>query len=148
MAMQKSEELSETVFILFQQFKQLGENPDQATIGVINEDEKVIDYWVTMYGSPINKVFKFSLDEPNVTNKIYKAWKENKKSMVIDLGGNAIVEFMKYRADKVGAAINSDEKRRIINVAFFSKGLLNVQSTVERFEESIKLLERFASVFE
>jgi len=148
MAMQKSEELSETVFILFQQFKQLGENPDQATIGVINEDEKVIEYWVTMYGNPINKVFKFSLDEPNVTNKIYKAWKENKKSLVIDLSGNALVEFMKYRADKGGAAINSEEKRRIINVAFFSKGLLNVQSNEERSEESIKLLERFASVFE
>jgi len=79
MAMQKSDELSETVFVLFQQFKELGENPDQATIGVMNEDEKVIEYWVTMYGQPINKVFKFPIDEPNVTNKIYKAWKENKK---------------------------------------------------------------------
>ena len=39
-------------------------------------------------------------------------------------------------------------RRRIINVAFFSKGLLNVQSNEERSEESIKLLERFASVFE
>jgi len=148
MAMQKSDELSEAVYILFQQFRELGENPDQATIGVINEDEKVIEYWVTMYGNPINKVFKFSLDEPNVTGKIYTAWKENKKSLVIDLSGNSLSEFMTYRAGKGGAAINPDEKRRIINVAFFSKGLLNVQSNEERSEESIKLLERFASVFE
>src|SRR6476619_2030942 len=75
MAMQKSDELSEAVYVLFQQFKELGENPDQATIGVINENEKVIEYWVTLYGQPINKVFKFSIDEPNVTNKIYQAWK-------------------------------------------------------------------------
>ncbi len=148
MAMQKSDELSETVYVLFQQFKELGENPDQATIGVINEDEKVIEYWVTMYGNPINKVFTFSIDEPNVTNKIYKAWKEKKKSLMIDLSGDALTEFMTYRAAKGGAAINADEKRRIINVAFFSKGLLNVQSNEERSEESIKLLERFASVFE
>ena len=148
MAMQKSDELSEAVYILFQQFRELGENPDQATIGVINEKEQVIEYWVTMYGNQMNKVFKFSVDEPNVTNKIYKAWKENKKSLVIDLKGKKLLEFMTYRAGKGGAAVNPDEKRRIINVAFFSKGLLNVQSNVERSEESIKLLERFAAVFE
>jgi signal transduction histidine kinase len=148
MAMQKSDELSDAVFVLFQQFKELDENPDQATIGVVNEDEKVIEYWVTMYGQPINKVFKFPFNEPNVNNKIYKAWKENKKSLVINLTGKALTEFMAYREGKGGAAINHDEKRRIINVAFFSKGLLNVQSNEERSQESIKLLERFASVFE
>ncbi|MBS1935333.1 MAG: hypothetical protein JST96_15135, partial [Bacteroidetes bacterium] len=47
MAMQKSSELSETVYLLFQQFKELGEKPDQATIGIINENENVIEYWVT-----------------------------------------------------------------------------------------------------
>ena len=51
MAMQKSDELSEAVYILFKQFGELGENPDQATIGVINEQEHVIEYWVTMYGN-------------------------------------------------------------------------------------------------
>ncbi|MGQ0740403.1 MAG: ATP-binding protein [Bacteroidota bacterium] len=148
MAMQRSDELSDAVYVLFQQFKELGENPDQATIGIINEKEKVIEYWVTMYGQPINKVFKFSIDEPNVTKKIFKAWKENKRSLLIDLKGKALQEFMQYRAGKGGAAVKPDEKRRIIHVAFFSKGLLIVQSTVERSEESIKLLERFASVFE
>jgi signal transduction histidine kinase len=148
MAMQKSDELSEAVYILFNQFKELGEKPDQATIGIINEKEWVIEYWVTMYGNQNNKVYKFSLDEPNVTNKIYKAWKENKSSLVIDLSGDALSEFMLYRAGKGGAAINPNEKRRIINVAFFSKGLLNVQSNEERSKESIQLLERFAMVFE
>jgi signal transduction histidine kinase len=148
MAMQKSDELSETVYILFQQFRELGENPDQATIGVINEEEHVIEYWVTMYGNQMNRVFKFSIDEPHVTNKIYNAWKEGKKSVVIDLSGKDLSEFMAYRAGKGGAAVNPDEKRRIINVAFFSRGLLNVQSNEERSEESIKLLERFAAVFE
>ena len=148
MAMQNSEELAETVFVLFQQFKELGENPDQATIGIINEKERVIEYWVTMYGSQVNKVFKFSIDEPNVTNKIYKAWEQKKKSLVINLSGKELHDFAKYRESMGGARFNKDEKRRIINVAFFSKGLLNVQSTEERSEESIRLLERFAAVFE
>ena len=148
MAMQRSEELAETVFVLFQQFKELGENPDQATIGIFNEEERVIDYWVTMHGSQNNKVYKFSIDEPDVTRKIYDAWKAQKSSLVIDLSGKPLLDFMKYRESMGGAPAKPDEKRRIINVAIFSKGLINVQSTVERSEESIKLLERFAQVFE
>ncbi len=148
MAMQKSDELSEAVYILFNQFKELGEKPDQATIGIINEKEWVIEYWVTMYGNQNERVFKFSMDEPNVTNRIYKAWKDNYKSLVIDLSGKELHDFTTYRASKGGAAYNPEEKHRIINVAFFSKGLLNVQSNESRSSESIKLLERFAAVFE
>ncbi|MBS1632548.1 MAG: nuclear transport factor 2 family protein, partial [Bacteroidetes bacterium] len=148
MAMQKSEELSEAVYILFQQFRELGENPDQTTIGLINEKDWVIEYWVTMYGNQMEKVFKFPIDEPNVTNKIYKAWKAKKKSLVIDLSGKELYAFTHYREKMGGAKYNPDEKRRVFNVAFFSKGLLIVQSNEVCSEESIYLLERFAAVFE
>jgi signal transduction histidine kinase len=148
MAMQHSDELAETAYILFQQFRELGENPDQATIGIINEAEGVIEYWVTIHGGQTNRVFKFPIDERNVTNKIYKAWKAHDKSLVIDLSAKALHDFSKFRENMGGAAHNPDEKRRIINVAFFSKGLINVQSTVERSLESLQLLERFAIVFE
>ena len=148
MAMQHSDELSETVYILFQQFKELGENPDQATIGVINEEEKVIEYWVTMYGSQINKVFKFPIDEPHVTQKIYQGWKAKKTSLVIDLSGKDLYTFTKFRESMGGAKHNPNEKRRVINVAFFSKGLINVQSSEARSAESVRLLERFAAVFD
>ena len=148
MAMQHSDELSEAVFILFQQFKELGENPDQATIGIVNEEERVIEYWVTMYGNRMDRVFKFTFDEPHVTRKIYEGWKNKEKSIVIDLSGRALREFTSYRASQGGAAANPDEKRRLINVAFFAKGLLNVQSSEARSDESIRLLERFAGVFD
>jgi len=148
MAMQKSDELGETAFLLFQQFKELGESPDQATIGIINEAEQVIEYWVTMYGNQMDKVFRFSLDEPNVTRKIYEAWTQNEKSLVIDLAGKDLHDFAVYRASMGGAAFNPEEKRRIINVAFFSKGLINVQSTHERSSGNLHLLERFAKVFD
>jgi signal transduction histidine kinase len=148
MAMRHSEELSETVYLLFQQFKELGEKPDQATIGIVNEEERVIEYRVTMYGKQKEGVFKFSIDEPYVTRKIYDAWKEQKKSIVIELSGNDLIEFSKYRASKGGAAFNPAEERRIINVALFSKGIINVQSTQARSQESVRLLERFATVFD
>ncbi|MDE3212167.1 MAG: hypothetical protein KGM98_02955, partial [Bacteroidota bacterium] len=148
MAMQNSEELSEVVYLLFTQFGKLGEDPDQATIGIIQEKERLIEYWVTMYKKPIARVFKFSIDEPNVTKKIFEGWKARKKSIVIDLSGKALREFSRYRARMGGAKYNPKEKHRIVNVAFFSKGLLNVQSTQARSEESLKLLERFAQVFD
>ena len=148
MAMQKSEELSETVYILFEQFKKLGQNPDQATIGIINEDEWVIEYWVTMYGKQINQMFRFPIDEPNVTNKIFHAWKNQQKSLVIELSGKELYDFSTFRQSMGGAAYNENEKKRIINVAFFSKGIINVQSNELQSAESIQLLERFAGVFE
>jgi signal transduction histidine kinase len=148
MAMQKSDELSETVFILFQQFKELGENPDQATIGIINEEEWVIEYWVTMYGNQSNRVYKFPIDEPNVTNRIYNGWKEQKKSLVIELSGKELYDFAHFREILGGAAYNKKEKKRVINVAFFSKGIINVQSNESRSADSILLLESFAKVFE
>ncbi len=148
MAMQRSEELSEAVYVLFQQFRDLGENPDQATIGIINEEKQVIEYWVTMYGNQMDRVFKFPFDEPHVTNKIYEAWRGRNKSLVIELSGKDLYEFTTYRESMGGARHNPEEERRIINVAFFSKGLLNVQSNQTRSDESIRLLERFAAVFD
>ncbi|HEY4876001.1 MAG TPA: hypothetical protein VIH86_10535 [Puia sp.] len=123
MAMQRSGELSETVFILFQQFKQLGENPDQATIGIINEEEWVIEYWVTMYGNQTNRVYKFSIDEPNVTNRIYKAWKEQKKSLVIELSGKELFDFATFRETWAVLLIIQKKKNVSSMLHFFRKDL-------------------------
>jgi len=101
-----------------------------------------------MYGNQTNRVYQFSIDEPNVTNRIYHAWKNREKSLVIDLSGKELYDFATYRQRMGGAAYNPKEKRRVINVAFFLKGLINVQSNESRSAESIQLLERFASVFE
>ena len=43
MAMQRSDELPATAQILFQQFKTLGEDPIQITIGIIKEEEGLIE---------------------------------------------------------------------------------------------------------
>ena len=86
----------------------MGENPDQATIGIINEEEWVIEYWVTMYGNQTNRVYKFPIDEPNVTNRIYKEWKEQKKSLVIKLSGKELFDFATFRENMGGAAYNPD----------------------------------------
>ncbi len=156
MAMQQSDELSETARVLFQQFKELGEDPDQLSIGIVNESEKVIEIWLSVQGNIMNKMFKAPIDEPTVINKIYTSWKEKRKSVIIDISGdelerynwyrNSNVEFKEY--NEVKNRTGKEEHRRIIYTALFSKGLLSVATQEPRTEETIKLLERFASVFD
>ena len=78
MAMQKSEELAETSFVLFQQFKDLGETSEQISIGIFNEDEHIMELYSTLYGSQWKEAAKVDLDEPVVMKKIHAAWKKQK----------------------------------------------------------------------
>src|SRR5258705_6427550 len=80
MAMQHSDELSETASVLFEQLKQLGEAPERTFIGVVNEEEHVIEIWATQHGgTQMNMIVKATVDEPTVMNRMYSAWKEQKK---------------------------------------------------------------------
>ena len=83
MAMHKSNELSETAYELYEQFGLLGEDPEQLTIGIINENLMSMEFWLTLGGNQINHLFKAPIDEPIVLNKIYSAWKGQKKSNII-----------------------------------------------------------------
>ncbi|MBK6773278.1 MAG: nuclear transport factor 2 family protein [Ignavibacteria bacterium] len=149
MAMQRSDELEETSQILFQQFKELGEHPERITIGTINEEERQIELWVTVEGDK-NRMVKVSIDEPNVSKKIYLAWKEQKKSILIDLTGKRLSEYLAYRKSFGNTQGNSDflKDRMIAYVAFFSKGIISISTSELKSRESIQLLERFAGVFD
>jgi signal transduction histidine kinase/tetratricopeptide (TPR) repeat protein len=150
MAMQRSSELSDTAYILLQQFKTLEEVPEQITIGIMNEEEGVIEFWVTYQGNKMDMAFKFPIAEPVVVNKIYSAWKENKRSLVIELEGEELHEYIKSKNRITGITHFDDalEGRRVINVAYFSKGMITVSTADLRPQATIQLLERFAGVFD
>jgi len=154
MAMQKSEELAETAYILFQQFKELGQEPDQFTIGIMNEEQSVIEFWHTWMGNQLNAKVKIAIDEPHVGRNLYKAWKNQNKSIVIDISGKALREYNAYRKTRLQEAnvdlgsVLDEEERRIINIACFSKGTISISSHKPRPAETIQLLERFAAVFD
>jgi len=150
MAMQKSEELSETAYILYQQFKELGKDPVQITIGIVNETQRVIEFSLTKEGNQMDQLFKAPIDEPIVIHKIYVAWKEQKKSLVIDISGQQLREYNNFRNSLSDVEFNNDiiQDRRVINIAFFLKGLISVSYTEPAPPETVQLLERFAKVFE
>jgi len=155
MAMQKSDELAETAYVLYEQFGLLGENPEQLTIGIIDETHKMWEFWLTLGGNQINHVFKASIDEPIVLNKSYIAWKERKKSIVIDISGDELKAYYNFFKNLPGYKEFNDfknnqkpEQRRVINVAYFLNGSLSLSSPEPKPAETIQLLERFASVLE
>ncbi|KAA3614839.1 MAG: hypothetical protein D8M58_10315 [Calditrichaeota bacterium] len=155
MAMQHSNELSETTYLLFQQFGLLGEAPSQFTIGIIDESKRQLELWLTLSGNKMDQMFSAPFDEPIVINKIYTAWKKQNKSLVIDLSGDELKAYNNFRNDITEYKEYNDfkdkqgiEKRRVISCAFFSKGLLSFAAPEPRQVETIQLLERFAVVFE
>ena len=153
MAMQKSEELSETVFVLHQQFRELGENPIQMHIGIYDEGERVIDFHVTDWadsGKQINNTFYLSIDEPTLLKKAFEGWKARKKSMVIDLTGKELQGWLKYRNAHTGVKVSRKQTGggRVVSLAFFSNGHISISSPQPRPTETIQLLERFANVFD
>ncbi len=150
MAMQRSEELSETAWVLFQQFKELGEDPEQIGIGIINEEEAVLELWTTINGKMRDSVVKVSLDEPVVMRKSYTAWKKGDKKLVIDISGKELDKYNNYRNSLTDVKIDRvrTKDRRVINFAFFSKGGISLATSEPKPAETIQLLERFANVFD
>jgi hypothetical protein len=73
-----------------------------------------------------------------------------KKSAVFDLTGKKLETWLNYRNKISGITMNSRDThgRRVISVAYFSKGHLSLSSPLPLLEETIKTLERFASVFD
>ncbi|MCK5367426.1 MAG: hypothetical protein KAQ62_02710, partial [Cyclobacteriaceae bacterium] len=155
MGMQKSDELAETAYVLYEQFGLLGEGPEQLTIGIIDETQMVMEFWLTLGGNQINRLFRAPIEEPIALNKSYIAWKEKKRSLVIDISGDelkAYYNFFKslpdYKEYNEFRNSQSTEQRRVIHYAFFSQGFLALASNEPKPTETIQLLERFAGVLE
>ena len=151
--MQRSDELSETAHVLFQQFTALGETPIQITIGIVHEEEGYIEFRVTDWeggGLQVNRGFNASIDEPSLVQKMFMGWKGQQKSLVVDLSGKELEAWVTYRNAISGVKVSSADTagRRVITCAFFSRGHISFSSPEPRSKETTYLLERFAGVFD
>ncbi len=154
MAMHKSTELPETAAILFNEFEKLGAGILlQATIGLYHPDKRLIEFHATNPeggGIRVEKAVSMSMDEPTLLRPITKAWEEHKKSVVVELTGKKLETWLRYRNARMGGNVKSIDTggRRVITAAFFSKGHLTLSSAERRPAEIVRLLERFAAVFD
>src|SRR5687768_3813179 len=97
MAMQKSDELPETSHILYEQMKELGEPAEQLTIGIVREEDKVIEISATLHGDTLKNIYRHSIEESYLMNKVYKAWKMNQKTLIVELRGEELNAYNQYR---------------------------------------------------
>jgi signal transduction histidine kinase len=149
LAMHKSDELADAAFVLFQQLALLGVVHERINIGIVQEGDGTIDYWVTEQGgNQINTRFTGSKDEPTTISKLFAAWKGGQKSMLVDLTGIALTQWLKY-LNEIGIPFDPafTHSRRVQTAAFFSKGMLVVTTPAPIPQEHVHLLERFAAVF-
>ncbi|MBK5272423.1 MAG: hypothetical protein JJE22_15565, partial [Bacteroidia bacterium] len=150
MAMHKSEELAETAAVLFRQMAELSVTPERLNICLIKEETNVLEVWSTdQEGVKINHHFNASLDEPTTGKRVYDAWKEKKKSIVIDLSGSELNDWIRYVREVMGMTIKEElvKEHRIHSVAFFSHGMILTTTPEPLPDESMNLLQRFADVF-
>jgi signal transduction histidine kinase len=148
MAMQKSEEISETTHLLFEQLKGLDPTAAQLSIGIIKEEKGVFELSATVHGTSLLKTYDVPLDEPFIIKKAVKAWKQKKKTFTIELKGNELTAYNNWRNNVLKKKIVFPEKQWIVNIVFFSKGLISFSSDKEISKEAFQLLERFAGVFD
>ncbi len=148
MAMQKSDQLLEVSLELYNQFKQLDSTVRGLTINIVNKKERVFEVSFGMF----NQSFKLSIDESLVMSKAYKCWKSGKKSLILELSRKDLIKFNKIRNTAIGSEIFPLEYKSgfklIMYMAFFSNGMLIVGMEEHRPEETIDILQRFASVFD
>jgi signal transduction histidine kinase len=151
MAMQSSEELADAAYVLFEQLNMLGVTHERINIGIVNETQQTIDFWVTEQGGEkLSTKFSGRISEPTTLSKTYQAWKKGEKSMMVDLKGEDLKSWLKYINEEIKIPFNRAflHNRRVQTAGFFSKGMLVVTSPEPLQEEALYLLEKFAGVFD
>jgi hypothetical protein len=80
--------------------------------------------------------------------KAVKAWKEKQRSLTLQIEGQELKDYNNWRNSVLEMKINFPEDRWIVNIVFFSKGMLSFSSDRQIPKETLQLLDRFAGVFD
>ncbi|MEO6187502.1 MAG: hypothetical protein ABIO82_02510, partial [Ginsengibacter sp.] len=148
MAMQKSEELPEISFLLFQQVKGLGLTAIQNSIAIVNEKTGFVELSTTVQGSHLLHTFNVPIDEPYVMAKAVIACKAKRKSLTLKFEGQELKKYNEFRNSFLETKVNFPEDQWIVNISFFSKGWLSFSSNEYVSGEIILMLKRFSVVFD
>ncbi|HET9433335.1 MAG TPA: nuclear transport factor 2 family protein, partial [Chitinophagaceae bacterium] len=148
MAMQKSDELPETSYLLFQQVKELGLTAVQNSIGIVNEEAGFVELSTTVQGHHLPHTLNVPIDDPYVMAKAVAAWKAKRTSLKLEFEGAELKDYNEHRNSFFETKVNFPEDQWIVNISFFSKGWLSFSSDKNISDETFELLKRFAAVFE
>ncbi|WP_194775885.1 ATP-binding protein [Pararhodonellum marinum] len=154
MAMQKSEELADAAFVLFEQLRALGGNLWGTGFGLCQEHVGKDEFWFANE----NGVFP-PVAIPNTTDpahkQMYREWQKKTDFLSIEKSGAALKSHYDYMLSLpevrlffqkiIDEGLSFPEKQQW-NAAYFSKGYLLI-ITLEPYPEP-EIFKRFAKVFE
>ena len=158
MAMQKSNELAQTAAHLFSQLNGLGIKPYRCNIAIVEKEFKKCRIWsTTNSGNVIPTGSALPLDEYPVLKEMYNGWKTQKPNHIFKLVGKERLEWTKYirqhlpfeeyKKNNMNEAELQNEAAFFTNL-YFRQGFFTIHSNDELTEEQIKIIQRFAYVFE
>ncbi len=151
MAMQHSNELSETASIFFKQLSDLGIETNRLYIGIFKDDSGIMEAWATTEdGKTVSTRFLLDSKKNHSVQKMYEGWREQKKSITIDMQGKELSDYINYIAEEVQVPVTTgySQHRRVQSIVYFSRGLIGLASPDPLPDENVNLLERFSKVFD
>ncbi len=102
MAMQKSDELAETAAVVFKQLISLGIEPNRLYIAIIKDESGDIEFWITDEdGTKVSTQFTGNVIRNMSVQKMYDAWKAQKKSITIDMQDKELENYFHYLGDEL-----------------------------------------------
>ena len=149
MAMQRYDELAEAAAVLFKQLIALGIEPNRLYIAIVKDAQGNSEFWITEEdGTKVNTAFSADLNKNESFSKMFDGWKQQKKSLVLDMQGEELQNYFRHLTS-LGVSFKGglQQKRRVQDIAYFSKGFIGMASPEEQPAETLLLLERFAAVF-
>jgi len=154
MAMQKSEELADAAFVLFEQLRSLGGNLWGTGFGLCQKDGETDQFWFAYEKGVLPPA-----SVPNTTDpthkKMYKGWNSKKDFLAVEASGEDLKKHYEYMMsleevrpffqEILNKGLSFPEWQQW-NAAYFTYGYLLVIS-LEPYPEP-EVLKRFARVFD
>jgi len=158
MAMHKSDELSETAQLLFNEIQLLGIRSMNCGFNIFESNKSTSNAWVSLAGET-RPAFRIPHSEDRLLNRIYKAWKTGESFYQEKIGGKELRAHNEYMSTLVSKKENKKILKNqgielsplpaveVMNCAFFKQGYLII-ITSDLNPNSEDLFKRFAKVFE
>lgn len=153
MAMHRSEELSDTASVLFQQIIALDLKPVACAFIIVDEENKTGEVFISADGSVIPGSFIIPYHGEPAQDQILKAWKAGEPYLIVDLEGKELEQHLRFIAenmpvgDMLEASGDAQPDRLALHIINFRYGFLGI-NYLEPNERIVPILQRFASVFE
>ncbi|SKB63289.1 ATP-binding protein [Maribacter arcticus] len=154
MAMQSSEELADTAFVLFEQLRNLGGELWGTGFGLCAENSDKDEFWFANKNGVFPPVVIPNTADP-AHKEMYQGWRKKVDFLSIEKSGKALKQHYNYMLSiaEVSPFFQKimDEglqlpERQQWNAAYFSKGYLLI-ITIEPYPD-VEILKRFAKVFD